>query len=95
MRENIEEYRRRMWETYLIEITDDYEYKGFIRNGGSYKAVIPEIRDDRYVVVSKGFTPTYVIHAKYAQDLQSKLNTWLREHEYIKVILRQWRDRIK
>ena len=94
MRENIEDYRRRMWETYLIEITDDYEYKGFIRRGGTYKAVIPEIRDG-YVVVSKGFIPTYTIHAKYAQDLQSKINTWLREHPDIKKTLSEWRDRIK
>ena len=93
MRENIEEYRCRMWNEYLIEITDDYQHKGFILYGGSYKARIPEIRDDK-PFVGRGYEPTYIIHAKYAQDLQTKINKWLRDHPEEKKILRSWRETV-
>lgn len=91
MRENIEDYRRRMWDQYLIEITDDYEYKGFIKRGGWYTAKFPEIRDGE-AFVGRGYEPTYIIHAKYAQDLQIKVNKWLREHPAERMIFENWRE---
>ena len=91
MRENIEDYRRRMWDTYLISITDDYSYKGFIKHGGAYTAKFPEIRDG-VAFVGRGYEPTYIIHAIYAQDLQSRVNQWLRSHPTERDIFKRWRE---
>ena len=90
MREKIEDYVRRMWDTYLICITDDYTYKGFIKKGGHYTARFPEIRDGKSFV-GRGYEPTYTISAKYAQDLQIKVNKWLREHPVEREIFKNGR----